>query len=184
MKEIIRNQISSEIFKQIAVLEKERNQEKQKIIAQEIIHELNIEDFTPYMAYDDESNIFIAMNYYYSAYGIEESLLCKKHDVVFTFNDIYIEDENLLKEYRHDITIANEDEKQEIIKIYKNQKKYDEISEKLKFLNNQLMNLVNFERPKCIGIYEKITQIDKEINSLENLISELEQNVKEIENES
>lgn len=193
MKKIMKNQISSEIFKQIALLEEERNQEKQKVIAQEIINELNVEDFTPYMAYDDESNIFIAMYYYYSAYGIEEALLSGKHDVVLISDDIYIEDEYFLEECRKNassvmrdneekedlilkekIKSQNEDEKREIIKLHKNQKKYDEISERLKFLNNQLMNLVNFERPKCVGNYEKITEIDEEINSLENLIDELE----------
>jgi hypothetical protein len=48
---------------------------KQNKISQEIICELDIEDFTPYMAYDDEGNIYIALNYYYSSNGIKESLL-------------------------------------------------------------------------------------------------------------
>ena len=188
MKEIIRNQISSEIFKQIGVLEKEENQGKQEVIAREIIKEFDIEDFTPYIAYDDECNIFIAMNYYYSSYGIAESLLNGEHDVVLSSIDIYIKDESLLKECKgnaNSITRDNEEKEdlnlKEIIKLHKNQKKYDEISEKLQFLNNQLMNLVNFERPKCVGNYTKITDIDDEILNLEKKIEELENQLKELE---
>ena len=62
MKEIIKNQISSEIFERISELEKEKNQEERKVIAQEIINELDIEDFTPYLAYNQEGDIFITMN--------------------------------------------------------------------------------------------------------------------------
>ena len=64
MKDFIKNQITNEIYTKIVELETERNKEKQKIIAQEIINALNIEDYTAYMAYDDEGDIFIALNYY------------------------------------------------------------------------------------------------------------------------
>ncbi|MCT7566040.1 hypothetical protein N5T96_06770 [Aliarcobacter butzleri] len=62
----------------------------------------------------------------------------------------------------------------------KNQKRYDEISEKLEFLGNQLQNLVNFERPKCVGKTEKITEIDEEIANIERVIENLKKELKEI----
>lgn len=188
MKEIIRNQISSEIFKQIGVLKKEENQGKQEVIAREIIKEIDIEDFTPYISYDDEGDIFIAMNYYYSPYDIEEALLSGKHDVILNSNEVYIDDESLLKEFKEDTisTIRDnvENKKQEKIKLHKNQKKSDEISEKIEFFNNQLMNLVNFDRPKYVGNYTKIIEIDEEILCLEKRIKELELELKEIENDT
>ena len=75
MIEKIRNQISDKTFSKISQLEITKSKVKQNKIAQEIICELDIEDFTPYMAYDDEGNIYIALNYYYSSNGIKESLL-------------------------------------------------------------------------------------------------------------
>lgn len=185
MEELIKNQISNEIFKKISELEKEKNQEEQKVIAQEIINELNIEDFIPYLAYDEEGDIFIAMNYHHSSFGIEEVLMSGKHDVVISSDGIYIDDidylESLKNEYRNNLKNEEKELKKEKIKEFQNQKKYDEISEKLEFLNNQLMNLVNFERPKCVGNYEKIIKIDKEIEELEKNIQNLEFELKELE---
>lgn len=185
MKETIKNQISSEILKQICVLESERNQEKQKLIAQGIIEELNVEDFTPYMAYNDEGNIFIAMNYYYSSNGIEEALLSEKHDVAISSEGVYIEDESYLAPLKKERELNNQIKEEELRaeqkKEIKNQKRYDEISEKLEFLLNQLQNLVNFERPLCVGNYKKITEIDEKIANLENRIENLEKELEELE---
>lgn len=199
MKEMIKNQISSEIFEKISELENEKNQEKQKVIAQEIIEDLSFEDFTPYIAYDDEGDIFIAMNYRHSHNGIEEALLSEKHDVAITSDGVYIEDESYLetlkkekelnnqieiKELREEQEKKNKEEWEEIRaeqrKEIKNQKRYDEISEKLEFLGNQLQYLVNFERPKC-GNAEKITEIDEEIANLENRIENLKKELEELE---
>ncbi|WP_323587741.1 hypothetical protein [Aliarcobacter butzleri] len=221
MKEIIENQISKESFEKISKLEKEKNQEKQKVIAQDVINELDIEDFTLYMGYDDEGDIFIALNYYYSSYGVEEAMLRGKHDVVISSEGVYIENESFLKTLKKEFEEKNQEEREilgeereilgeereilgeerEILgeergkenkkeweelrknqkKEIQNQKKYDEISEKLEFLNNQLMNLVNFERPKCVGNYSKITEIDEEISSFEKKIEELENQLEELE---
>lgn len=179
MKELIKNQISDEIFSKIEELEKERNQEKQKVIAQSIINEINIEDFTPYMAYDDEGDIFIALNYDYSYNEINNSLLTQKHDVSITSDGVlYIDDENSLEEFKKDyyqkIAFDKDEEKEQLKVSNQKQRKYNEISEKLEFLNNQLMNLVNFQKPKCVGNYTKITEIDKEIENLEKIIKEYE----------
>ena len=43
------------------------------------------------------------------------------------------------------------------------------------------MNLVNFEKPQCVGNYEKFTNIEKEIANIEKIIRELEKELKEIE---
>ena len=83
MKDFIKNQITNEIYTKIVELETERNKEKQKIIAQEIINALNIEDYTAYMAYDDEGDIFIALNYYYSSNEIDNSLFTFKNGYEF-----------------------------------------------------------------------------------------------------
>ena len=74
MIECITSQISDEIFFKISELEHEKNKSKQNKIAKEIISELDIEDFRPYMVYNLEENIFIALNYCYSPYGIDGSL--------------------------------------------------------------------------------------------------------------
>ena len=50
MTEFITSQISDEIFFKISELENEKNKSKQNKIAKEIISELDIEDFRPYMA--------------------------------------------------------------------------------------------------------------------------------------
>lgn len=178
MKELIKNQISDEIFSKIEELEKERNQEKQKVIAQVIINELNIEDFTPYMAYDNEGDIFIALNYYFSSNEITNSILNQNHDVSITSDGVYIDDENFLEQFKEDYhqkIVSDRDEEKEKVKISnQKQRKYNEISEKLEFLNNQLMNLINFQRPKCVGNYTKISEIDKEIENLEKIIKKYE----------
>ena len=102
MKDFIKNQITNEIYTKIVELETERNKEKQKIIAQEIINALNIEDYTAYMAYDDEGDIFIALNYYYSSNEIDNSLLNQNHDVSITSDGVYIDDEALLEQFKKD----------------------------------------------------------------------------------
>jgi hypothetical protein len=121
MKNKIKNQITSKILKKISKLEKEKNQEKQKVLAQEIIQELEIENFTPYEAYDDEGNIFIALNYVHSSHGINECLMAGKHDVILVPDTdiVYIEDESFLEEWKNYFDSA-----------YQDQKEYDEISEK------------------------------------------------------
>ncbi len=100
MKELIKNQISNEIFEKINLLEKEKNQVKQKIIAQDIINELDIPNFTPYEAYDNEGDIFIAMSYKHNKYSIEDAHWSGKHDVYLSSDDIHIEDEDVLKELK------------------------------------------------------------------------------------
>jgi hypothetical protein len=172
MRNQIKNQITSEILKKIKKLEKIKKQEKQEILAQEIIQELDIEDFTPYMAYDDEGNIFIALNYIYSGNGVNECLMTGKHDAVLITNAdiVYIEDEAYLKEQKEE----QKEQKEE-------QKKHDEISKSLEFYSNALMNLINYEKPKCVGNYEKFTKIEKEIANLEKIIQELEKQLEEIE---
>ena len=178
MKDFIKNQITNEIYTKIVELETERNKEKQKIIAQEIINALNIEDYTAYMAYDDEGDIFIALNYYYSSNEIDNSLLNQNHDVSITSDGVYIDDEALLEQFKKDyedkIILEKKEEKEAERILRQNQKKFNEISDKLELLNNQLIDLVNFQRPKCIGNYEKITKIDKEIQELEELIEYFE----------
>lgn len=202
MKEKITKQIHKEIWTKIVQLENERNQKKQKSIAEEIINKLDIEDFEPYIAYDENGDKFIALNYVYNS-GINEALMSGKHDVSLSSDDVYIEDEYFLKECKENslsimrdkvekedlilqekIKSQYEDKKRENFKRYKKQKEYDEISKKLLFLNNDIMVLINFERPKCVGDYEKIVEIDGEINSLKVLINHLEEQLEELENES
>ena len=43
------------------------------------------------------------------------------------------------------------------------------------------MNLVNFEKPQCVGNYEKFTNIEKEIANIEKIMQEFEKQLKEIE---
>lgn len=184
MKKIINNRISNEIFRQICVLENEKNQDKQKIIAQGIIEELSIEDFNPYIAYDDEGDLFIAMNYYYSFAGIEEAILSGKHDVIISSEGVYIEDENYFNCLKEEINLKNKIEMKELReeqkKEFKNQKKYDEVSERLDFIGNRLQNLVNFERHKY-GSLKEIIEIDEEIANTERVIENLEKELEELE---
>lgn len=178
MIEKIRNQISDKTFSKISQLEITKSKVKQNKIAQEIICELDIEDFTPYMAYDDEGNMYIALNYYYSSNGIKESLLAQKHDVEISSQSVYIEDVSFLEEFKSDyfnsIKIQSEEELDKKINIYINEKEYDQISQDLDFYNNHLVQVANFERPKCIGNYQKIIEIDEEIEFLENKTADLE----------
>ena len=177
MIECITSQISDEIFFKISELEHEKNKSKQNKIAKEIISELAIEDFRPYMVYNLEENIFIALNYCYSPYGIDECLMTGNHDATITEDGVYIDDESFLKTlkigYLDDIKISREELLKEEIKGHLDQKEYDKVSDDLKFYNNHLIQLINFERPKCVGNFQKITEIDKEIEILEQKISDL-----------
>ena len=177
MIECITSQISDEIFFKISELEHEKNKSKQNKIAKEIISELDIEDFRPYMAYDLEGNAFIALNYYYSHNGIDECLMTGNHDATITEDGVYIDDESFLETlkigYLDDIKISREELLKEEIKGHLDQKEYDKVSDDLKFYNNHLIQLINFERPKCVGNFQKITEIDKEIEILEQKISDL-----------
>ena len=98
MKNKIKQQITSEILKKIQKIEKIKKQENQKVLAEEIIQELEIEDFTPYIAYDDEGNIFIALNYVQSGNGISECRMIGKHDAVLVTDAdiVYIDAEAYL----------------------------------------------------------------------------------------
>ena len=178
MTEFIKSQISDEIFFKISELENEKNKLKQNKIAKEIISELAIEDFRPYMAYDLEGNAFIALNYYYSPNGIDECLMTGNHDATITEDGVYIDDESFLETlkigYLDDIKISREELLKEEIKGHLDQKEYDKVSDDLEFYNNHLIQLINFERPKYVGNFQKITEIDKEIEILEQKISDLE----------
>ena len=171
MTEFITNQISDEIFFKISELENEKNKSKQNKIAKEIISELDIEDFRPYMAYDLEGNAFIALNYYYSPNGIDECLMTGNHDATITEDGIYINDESFLETLK--IGYLREELLKEEIKGHLDQKEYDKVSDDLEFYNNHLIQLINFERPKYVGNFQKITEIDKEIEILEQKISDL-----------
>ncbi len=172
MTEFIKSQISDEIFFKISELENEKNKSKQNKIAKEIISELDIEDFRPYMAYDLEGNAFIALNYYYSPNGIDECLMTGNHDATITEDGIYINDESFLETLK--IGYLREELLKEEIKGHLDQKEYDKVSDDLEFYNNHLIQLINFERPKYVGNFQKITEIDKEIEILEQKISDLE----------
>ena len=172
MTEFIKSQISDEIFFKISELENEKNKSKQNKIAKEIISELDIEDFRPYMAYDLEGNAFIALNYYYSHNGIDECLMTGNHDATITEDGIYINDESFLETLK--IGYLREELLKEEIKGHLDQKEYDKVSDDLEFYNNHLIQLINFERPKYVGNFQKITEIDKEIEILEQKISDLE----------
>ena len=172
MTEFIKSQISDEIFFKISELESEKSKSKQNKIAKEIISELDIEDFRPYMAYDLEGNAFIALNYYYSPNGIDECLMTGNHDATITEDGVYIDDESFLETLK--IGYLREELLKEEIKGHLDQKEYDKVSDDLKFYNNHLIQLINFERPKCVGNFQKITEIDKEIEILEQKISDLE----------
>ena len=178
MTEFIKSQISDEIFFKISELENEKNKSKQNKIAKEIISELDIEDFRPYMAYDLEGNAFIALNYYCNPNSIDECLMTGNHDATITEDGVYIDDESFLETlkigYLDDIKISREELLKEEIKGHLDQKEYDKVSDDLKFYNNHLIQLINFERPKCVGNFQKITEIDKEIEILEQKISDLE----------
>ena len=178
MKEYIKNQIGDEIFSEISHLENTKNKSKQNKIAKEIISRLDIEDFTPYMAYDQEGDILIGLNYCYSSYGVDESLMTGKHDVVITGDGIYIDDETSLESSRLEyLDIAKFQSEQllgEDIKTALEQKEYDEISKDLEFYGHLLTELVSFERPKSVGNFLKITEIDAKIKKIENIISDLE----------
>ncbi|MFY9080371.1 hypothetical protein [Aliarcobacter cryaerophilus] len=172
MTEFIKSQISDEIFFKISELENEKNKSKQNKIAKEIISELDIEDFRPYMAYDLEGNAFIALNYYYSHNGIDECLMTGNHDATITEDGVYIDDESFLETLK--IGYLREELLKEEIKGHLDQKEYDKVSDDLEFYNNHLIQLINFERPKYVGNFQKITEIDKEIEILEQKISDLE----------
>ena len=172
MTEFITGQISDEIFFKISELENEKNKSKQNKITKEIISELDIEDFRPYMAYDLEGNAFIALNYYYSPNGIDECLMTGNHDATITEDGIYINDESFLETLK--IGYLREELLKEEIKGHLDQKEYDKVSDDLEFYNNHLIQLINFERPKYVGNFQKITEIDKEIEILEQKISDLE----------
>ncbi len=172
MTEFIKSQISDEIFFKISELENEKNKSKQNKITKEIISELDIEDFRPYMAYDLEGNAFIALNYYYSPNGIDECLMTGNHDATITEDGIYINDESFLETLK--IGYLREELLKEEIKGHLDQKEYDKVSDDLEFYNNHLIQLINFERPKYVGNFQKITEIDKEIEILEQKISDLE----------
>ena len=172
MTEFITSQISDEIFFKISELEHEKNKSKQNKIAKEIISELDIEDFRPYMAYDLEGNAFIALNYYYSHNGIDECLMTGNHDATITEDGVYIDDESFLETLK--IGYLREELLKEEIKGHLDQKEYDKVSDDLEFYNNHLIQLINFERPKYVGNFQKITEIDKEIEILEQKISDLE----------
>ena len=172
MTEFIKSQISDEIFFKISELENEKNKSKQNKITKEIISELDIEDFRPYMAYDLEGNAFIALNYYYSHNGIDECLMTGNHDATITEDGIYINDESFLETLK--IGYLREELLKEEIKGHLDQKEYDKVSDDLEFYNNHLIQLINFERPKYVGNFQKITEIDKEIEILEQKISDLE----------
>ena len=172
MTEFIKSQISDEIFFKISELENEKNKSKQNKIAKEIISELDIEDFRPYMAYDLEGNAFIALNYYYSPNGIDECLMTGNHDATITEDGVYIDDESFLETLK--IGYLREELLKEEIKGHLDQKEYDKVSDDLEFYNNHLIQLINFERPKYVGNFQKITEIDKEIEILEQKISDLE----------
>ena len=171
MIECITSQISDEIFFKISELESEKSKSKQNKIAKEIISELDIEDFRPYIAYDLEGNIFIALNYCYSSNGIDECLMTGNHDATITEDGVYIDDESFLETLK--IGYLREELLKEEIKGHLDQKEYDKVSDDLKFYNNHLIQLINFERPKCVGNFQKITEIDKEIEILEQKISDL-----------
>lgn len=163
MKTIIKAQITNEIMEKISQLEVEKNQQKQKVIAEEIIEELYIEHFTPYIAYDDDGDIYIALNCDYGGKGIEESICSYRHDVMISSDDIYIDDESYLEELISEYT----DSEKTTIENQKVQKELD-------YLNHKLMEIWNFERPKCIGNFEKIIEIDEEIKFYEKKIKKLE----------
>ena len=171
MIECITSQISDEIFFKISELEHEKNKSKQNKIAKEIISELDIEDFRPYMVYNLEENIFIALNYCYSPYGIDECLMTGNHDATITEDGVYIDDESFLETLK--IGYLREELLKEEIKGHLDQKEYDKVSDDLEFYNNHLIQLINFERPKYVGNFQKITEIDKEIEILEQKISDL-----------
>lgn len=181
MKNQIKNQITSEILKKIKKLEKIKKQENQKVLAEEIIQELEIEYFTPYMAYDDEGNIFIALNYAHSGNGISECRMTGKHDAVLVpdADIVYIEDESWLQEQKDNSYYSYQEQKEQEVKEQE-VKKYDEISKSLEFYSNSLMHIINYQKPQCVGNYEKITNIEKEIANLEKIIQELEKQLEEI----
>lgn len=101
-----------------------------------------------------------------------------QHDVEISSQSVYIEDVSFLEEFKSDyfnsIKIQSEEELDKKINIYINEKEYDQISQDLDFYNNHLVQVANFERSKCIGNYQKIIEIDEEIEFLENKTADLE----------
>ena len=99
------------------------------------------------------------------------------HDATITEDGVYIDNESFLETlkigYLDDSRIAREELLKEEMIINLNQKEYDKVSNDLEFYNNHLMQLINFERPKYVGNFQKITEIDKEIEILEQKISDL-----------
>ena len=159
MTEFIKSQISDEIFFKISELENEKNKSKQNKIAKEIISELDIEDFRPYMAYDLEGNAFIALNYYYSHNGIDECLMTGNHDATITEDGIYINDESFLETLK--IGYLREELLKEEIKGHLDQKEYDKVSDDLKFYNNHLIELAKYYNESIKSKYFKALFIEK-----------------------
>ena len=170
MSDKIRKQISDEIFSKISSLESESDQEKQIAIAQDIIRDLNIEDFEPYLVYDGNGDIYIALNYRYGGKTVENAQISGQHDVMLhDCHTVHIEDEAYLNE----LFCVNLSEQEE-------QKTYDDTMCSIERINNHLQDLVNFQRPKYVGnihTVEQLMEIDDTIQSYSRIVDKLEESL-------
>lgn len=90
--EQIKNQIPDELYTILTkTLPSERNQKKQLEIATQAMKQLDVEDFTPYIAYEDDGDIYVCLKHRLNWYELETIHASGKHDVSFGENGIWIE---------------------------------------------------------------------------------------------
>jgi hypothetical protein len=166
LKEAINKQISKETWEKIVELEN-LEKENQKQLGLKIIGELSIIHFEPYLAFDEEGNILIALQLLFSG-SIEECLYSGKHDVILASNEIYIEDESYIEEQFKS--------KEHVIRIDIQIEGKNDIREKYQDSLNDLIN----RRARYVDNHEKITKIDKEIEETEKIISNLNNEIAQL----
>lgn len=178
MRERIKKQIPDEIFSKISSLESEQDPEIKMEIAQDIILDLNVENFEPYVGYDpNSSDIFIALKYRYSGSSVEDAQISCRHDVMLCEGIVHIEDEAYLGECFGDTVCEMED-----------QKAYDDTMRSIERINNELQDIINFQRPKYVGninTVEELNELDDTIQSYSRKLETLEESLEnKISNEN
>lgn len=170
MREKIKKQIPDKIFSKISVMESEEDPKIKMEIAQDIIRDLDVEGFEPYIGYDpNSSDIFIALRYRYSCSSVEDAQISCRHDVMLYEGIIHIEDEAYLRECFDDAMCEMDD-----------QQAYDDTMNSIERINNELQDLINVQRPKYVGninTVEELSEIDGIIQSYSKRLEELEESL-------
>ena len=174
MKTSVEKQITNEIMEKISQINNIEDFDSRVDFAEVIVRELNVQNFTPYVAYGNDEDIFIGLKYDYSDTSIEDDIITFNHDAAIDSNGVYIDDE-----------LDLQDLKKNGLTIIKENQKAQEIQKELELLNNELSDIENFELPKYAGyihsenLVNKKRELEEHAIYLKNKISKLEKEKKD-----